>query len=139
VKIIVTRLSAAWSRNLRLRFVAVGVYNTVFGYACFASLFLAVGRYLHYIVLQVIAHFVSVASAFVWHRRVTFRSSAAWPAEFLRFNASYLGTLAFGVVALPALVDGLGWHPLVAAAVVTVATVVLSYALHTNYSFRRDR
>ena len=43
--------------------------------------------------------------------------------------------IAFGLIALPALVDGIGVHPLPAAAIVTVAAALLSYLLHKRYSF----
>ena len=126
-----------WGSSQRLRFLAVGVWNTVFGYVCFAVLFLTLGRKLHYLWIQLLAHFLSVSNAFLWHRHVTFRSSSHWFPEYLRFNVSYLGALVFGLVALPVLVTGLGWNPLLAAAAVMGAAVFLSYALHRRFSFRR--
>lgn len=132
---LVDRGVALWKRSLHLRFLVVGAWNTLFAYGCFALLFLLAGGRVHYLVLQVIAHFLSVANAFVGHRHVTFRSESAWPAEFLRFNVSYLGALALGLVGLPLLVSGLGLHPLLAAAIVTIVTVATSYALHRRFSF----
>ncbi len=128
-----------WANSERLRFLAVGVINTAFGYVCFAVLFLTLGSRLHYIVIQLIAHFVSVGNAFVWHRHVTFRSSSRWLPEFLRFNISYLGSLAYGLMALPLLVKGVGWNPLIAAAAVMGSAVILSYVLHHRYSFRKSK
>ncbi|HTP39599.1 MAG TPA: GtrA family protein [Steroidobacteraceae bacterium] len=125
-----------WQGSQRLRFLVVGAWNTLFGYGCFALLYLLFGRHVHYMVLQVIAHFLSVTNAFIWHRHVTFRSRATWPLEFARFNASYLGTLALGLVTLPLLVRGLAISPLLGAALVTVLTVATSYALHRRFSFR---
>jgi putative flippase GtrA len=126
---------ALWGRDQRLRFFVVGIYNTAFGYACFAILFIAVGKYLHYLLIQLIAHFVSVCNAFVWHRRVTFRSVSPWPKEFVRFNISYVGVLVFGLATMPILVAGFGLNPLIAAAIVTIAAVGVSFALHKYFSF----
>jgi putative flippase GtrA len=56
--------------------------------------------------------------------------------EFLRFNVSYLGALGYGLAALPVLVNGFGWNPLIAAAAVMGSGVFLSYVLHMRYSFR---
>ena len=124
-----------WRDSQGLRFIVIGAFNTVFGYAVFATLFLIAGRRVNYLLILVAAHFLSVANAFLWHRRVTFRSSSHWPAEFVRFNVSYLGTLAFGLVALRILVGGLGYDPLIAGAFVTVSTVLVSYVLHRRFSF----
>jgi len=127
--------AGAWRTDHRLRFLAVGAWNTGSGDGCYALLFLIAGRHLHYLWIQLIAHVVSVAQAFVLHRRVTFRSTAPWLPEFLRFNASYLGSLAGGLLAQWALVGGLGLHPLLGAAIVTWVTVALSYGLHRHFSF----
>jgi putative flippase GtrA len=124
-----------WRRSRETRFVVVGVANTAFGYACFAALYFAAHGHVHYLIVQVIAHFISVCNAFIWHRRVTFRSEASWPREFLRFNLSYVGALVFGLVAMPLLVAVAGLQPLIAAALVTIATVGLSYGFHRFYSF----
>lgn len=136
---VAAKAMVVWSGNQQLRFVVVGVCNTAFGYACFAIIFLAAGNHLHYLLIQLIAHFLSVCNAFVWHRRVTFRSTSSWPKEFVRFNVSYLGALAFGLVAMPALVGGIGLDPLIAAAIVMIATVGLSYGLHKFFSFSPRR
>jgi putative flippase GtrA len=133
---VLTRVVAAWRNSQRIRFIAIGAYNTAFGYACFAILYLAVGHRINYLLILVAAHFLSVCNAFLWHRCVTFRSSAYWPAEFARFNVSYLGALVFGLMALRVLVGGLKFDPLAAAAVVTALTVALSYVLHQRFSFR---
>ena len=130
-------IDALWKRSLELRFLAVGVINTGFGYGSFWLLYtLSHGR-LHYLIIQLLSHVASVTNAFVWHRRVTFRSAGAWWPEFVRFNLSYLGTLALGLIALPALIAGLGLHPLVAAAIVMLLTMTVSFFAHRGFSFRR--
>jgi putative flippase GtrA len=136
---LVARGLGVWRAKERFRFLVVGAYNTVFGYACFASLYLAFGKYVNYLLVQLIAHFFSVGNAFYWHRRLTFRSSVPWWPKFIRFNVSYLGILAFGLVALPALVQGLSVQPLIAAAIVTVVSVASSYVLHARFSFGSRR
>lgn len=128
---------AGWTRSERVRFLAVGIYNTGFGYACFAVMFLGLGRVLPLFVIQVIAHVLAVTNAFVAHRRVTFRSTSGWLPEFARFNLSYLGALIFGLVTLPLLVRRFGVPPLIAAALVMSATMILSYVLHRRFTFRR--
>ena len=132
---VAAKAMALWDGNRQLRFIVIGVGNTAFGYACFATIFLAVGGRVHYLLIQLVAHFLSVCNAFVWHRRVTFRSESPWLKQFVRFNLSYVGALFFGLIAMPALVAGFGLHPLLAAAIITIATVGLSYALHNHFSF----
>ncbi len=129
-------LARLWKNSQRLRFVVVGVWNTLFGYAVYALLLHLFADRIHYLVLLCIAHFLAVANAFCWHRSVTFQSSAHWPWQFVRFNVSYLGALAFSVVVLPLLVTRLRISPLVGGAQVMVLSVTLSYIVHKRFSFK---
>lgn len=133
-----SRLAELWGSE-RVRFLVVGAFNTGLGYAVFALLYLLAGRRVHYVVLVVVSHLISVCNSFYWHRRVTFRSSSSWVMEFLRFNLSYVGALAFSLAALPFVVNEWGWNPLVGAAVITVLNVLGTYTLHKYFSFRRSR
>jgi len=131
-------LRSVWEREDRIRYVAVGIGNTLVGYGVYAGLIALFGRRIGYLAILVVAHFIGVANAFVWHRRVTFRSVSAWGGEFLRFNVSYLGTLTFGLIAVPICVQGFGLSALQAGALVTVVSVLGSYLLHKRYSFQRS-
>lgn len=131
-----TWLKNSWRSSERFRFLVVGVYNTVFGYATFVCLYAIFSSKVHYLVLVAAAHFIAVANAFISHRRHTFEARGAMLCQFLRFNVSYLGVLALGLVSMPLAVNRAGLHPLVASALITAASVVSSYLLHKHYSFR---
>ena len=123
-----------WSSE-KIRFLAVGAYNTLFGYVAFALLYTWLQNQLHYLVIAVIAHFVAVINAFFAHRILVFRAHGALLREFLRFNVTTLGNLAAGLALMALLVSFGGWHPLLAQAVVLAVTVVASYFVHKRYTF----
>ena len=123
-----------WSSE-KFRFLAVGAYNTLFGYVAFALLYTWLENELHYLVVAVIAHFIAVINAFLAHRVLVFRAHGAVLREFLRFNVTTLGNLAGGLVLMALLVSFGGWHPLLAQAVVLAVSVVASYFVHKLYTF----
>lgn len=123
-------------QDQRARFLIVGAINTGFGYLSFATLYLLLGAVVHYLGISLLAHAVAVSFAFTLQRRVVFRSTAPWPPEFVRYNISVLGVQAGSMVFLSLLVSGLGWHPLLAQAAVTVGAVVAAYISHRRFSFR---
>jgi len=123
-----------WSSE-RFRFLAVGAYNTLFGYVAFALLYTWLENELHYLVVAVIAHFIAVINAFFAHRMLVFRAHGALLREFLRFNVTTLGNLAAGLVLMALLVSLVGWHPLLAQALVIAMSVVASYFVHKLYTF----
>jgi putative flippase GtrA len=124
-----------WYVPQKLRFVAAGMYNTLFAYATFATLLLLAGQSVHYLVIAAVNHAIAVSNAFLLHRLLVFRSQEPWLPSFIRFNVSQLVTLAFGMAMLFSLVEYGKLRPLAAQSVVMVVSVVLSYLLHRNFSF----
>ncbi len=124
------------SNNEKLRYLAAGGYNTVFGYATFASLYALVYPTWHYLVIVVVSHVIAVTNAYLSYKLFVFRVRDTSLAEYFRFNAIYVGVLVFNVVMLPVLIEILRLHALLAQAIVVVITVITSYLLHRRYSFR---
>lgn len=122
--------------NEKVRYILIGAFNTFFGYSVFAGLWLLWGQSLHYIVLLSISHVIAVTNAFFGYRVWVFRKKGGMFSDFIRFNLVYLGTFIFNILALPALVEGMNFHPLLAQALVIVVTVLASYVLHRRFSFR---
>jgi putative flippase GtrA len=124
-----------WHGSRKLRFLIVGGWNTVFGYLCFTGLYLLAGDYVHYLIITTVAHAINIAQAYVMHRHLVFRSEARVAGEFLRFNASHIGTFLLGLLAMYILVEAGGLSPLVAQALVILMNLVLSYVLHSRVTF----
>ena len=76
-------------------------------------------------------------NAFAAYRWLVFKSAGSMWAEFLRFNLTYVGTLAWGLGALTLCVEVFGLSPLWSQALVTIVAVVLSYLGHKHFSFSR--
>jgi putative flippase GtrA len=124
-------------RQQGLRYLLVGAWNTVFGYGLFAGLQLALGDHVHYLVLLVVATVVSVLQAFVLYRTWVFAVRGPWLPDLGRFSLVYVGAFAANLALLPLLVE-VGHVPvLLAQAVVVGGTVVASFFVHRNFSFRR--
>jgi putative flippase GtrA len=124
-----------WHGSRKLRFLVIGGWNTLFGYTCFYVLYLIAADVLHYLIIAVIAHVINVIQAYVMQRRLVFRSDAGVAGEFLRFNASLIGTLLFNLVAMYLLVKVTGISPLIAQAIVILTSLILTYVLHSRISF----
>ena len=119
-----------------MRFLLVGVYNTVFSYVVFIGIYLLFNKKIHYLLVLLVTHVIGVSNAFFGHKYITFRSHGYWFKEFLRFNLTYLGALGLGLVGLPFLVEICRLNPITSQGLITVITVVSSYFLHKKISFR---
>jgi putative flippase GtrA len=121
------------------RFAMVGVVNTVFAFALFAGLQLTIGGRVHYLVVLVMSHIVSVLEAYVLQRWLVFRVSGRWWRDLARFWSVYLVALAVNLVALPLLVE-IGHIPVLPAQAMVMAGVALgSYVAHRAFTFRHSQ
>lgn len=121
--------------NERVRFLVVGAYNTLFGYAAFAVLYTWLHETMHYLAIAVIGQVIAVINAFFAHRILVFRARGNLLADFVRFNITTLGSTAIGLAGLAVLVDLGGVHPLLAQGIVLAVTVVITYVAHKLYTF----
>jgi len=118
-------------------FLAVGGFNTAFGYLLFAMLLLLLGQRL-YLVALLGAYVVSVLLAFVLYRFLVFRVRGHVLRDLWRFVTVYLFALAVNFVTLPLLVELVHVPVLVAQAMIVLVTSVMSWMGHKHYSFRRS-
>ena len=121
----------------RIRFVAVGGFNTVFGLAAFVVFEQTLGTVAHYLIVLLVAHVVSTFVAFLGHRYLVFRVRGSFLLDLVRFWSVYVVVLALNVAALPLLVEVLGLPVIPAQTLFTIATVLGSYLGHKHFSFRR--
>lgn len=122
-----------------VRFLVVGGINTVLGYGLYVIFLLTVGQVVGYLGSLYLSYGVAMVVAFSLHRRYTFRvaSSGNRFVDFGRFVAVNFVSLAINSAALPLLVELVHLHPLVAQAIVVIASVIVSYFGHKWFSFRR--
>lgn len=131
-------------QKVKIRFGAVGIWNTVFGYAVFLGLdtlgsALFGKRYLAYMTAMVVSNVIAILNAFVLHKYVTFQSAAGGRKiliEFFRFCTTYLLTFLLSIILLPLLVELGDIPPKIAAGFVIIACTVISYLGHSRFSFR---
>jgi putative flippase GtrA len=128
------------------RYILVGGFNTVFGYSLFALLnwsFTGLGSY-NYMYAAVLANVIAITVAFLGYKWFVFRTRGNYLIEWLRCLGVYGGSMVIGLVGLPILVTILRGHlqnpkqaPYIAAAILAVITVIISFLGHKNISFRK--
>jgi putative flippase GtrA len=114
-----------------LKFVCVGVLNTVIGYGAFFILSL----FLNYLIALVLAHFIGVTNSYLWNKYWTFQVKKFRPAELIKFNIVYLFALGTNMLILYIAVELLAFDPRLGQLVVLPLVTLLSYFGHRYWSF----
>ena len=131
------------------RYLLVGGWNTLFGYACYAGFVALYSRLLpaRYLPLTVdlasiTATPLGVTMAFLCYKFFVFRTKGNFFREWLRCITVYGSATIPGLFALPVLTRALqqsaSLHaaaPYLAGAIVTAVTTIYTYFAHKNFSF----
>ena len=127
-----------------MRFILVGIWNTIFGYLVFILLetlfsIILSPRYVAYMSAMVIGQVIAVINAFIFHKYYTFRSRTKGKdliKEFFRFTTTYIFTFILSLILLPILVEVFDIPPKIAGAVLILILTVISYLGHSKFSFK---
>ena len=138
------RFSERFVNKQFLRYLFVGVWNTLFGYGCFCVmtwLFTGVFPY-PYMIANVLANIISITVAFLGYKLFVFRTRGNYLREYLRCYVVYGTSALLGLVLLPFAVAGVSfflvekeWAPYIAGALLTGITMLISFLGHKHYSF----
>lgn len=130
------------------RYLAVGVCNTVFGYAIYAALTALLTPHVAYAYVwaSLIGSLFSITFAFFNYKWFVFRTKGNYLREWSRCFVVYGGAMLLGTALLPVIVFLLRHFtpadksaPYIAGAIQMVATVVVSFLGHKRYSFAPSR
>jgi putative flippase GtrA len=140
------KLTSDKSASQFIRYLLVGGFNTAFGYGLFALLnwsFTGFGTF-SYMYAAVLSNLVAITVAFLGYKWFVFRTRGNYLIEWLRCLGVYGSSMVIGLVCLPILVTILRrtllkpvQAPYLAAAMLSVVTVVFSFLGHRSISFRQ--
>lgn len=120
----------------QIHYLAIGAWNTLFGYLNFVVLYYLLNAALPVAVILVISYVLSIANAYICYRYIVFRSRGIVWREIPRFSSVYLIALVANLIVLPVALRALPVNAYVIQALFTVCVVVISYVGHKYFSFR---
>lgn len=119
-----------------IRFLFVGVLNTVFGYGIYALLvFLGI----QYLVANTISTVLGVIHSYLWNRFFTFKSKNKALKEIFKFISVYIISYLIGMLTLMIFVKKIGISEYVAGVINLFITTMISYFGHKYFSFAKKK
>ncbi len=140
-----TRLAAWFPPGQFVRYVVVGAWNTLFGYATFAALTALLAPVIpySYMAASLLSSVVNITVAFLGYKWFVFKTKGNYLREWARCVVVYSGSIAVSLALLPVLVAIISHAtqykreaPYIAGALLTVVSVVFSFVGHRKFSFR---
>ena len=123
--------------NEKLRLILVGGYNTSFAYIIFVLSNYFFKNSLHYLLILVISHLISVLNSFFTFRFFVFRSQKNLWQEYIKVNIVYLGYLICNSIMLFCLKEIFGINILISQLICVISLTIAVYIIHKNFSFKK--
>jgi putative flippase GtrA len=120
----------------RLRYIFVGVWNTIFSYAAFLGLYFYLHSLLHYTVILVLSQIVGLTNAYICYKLLVFKTKGNILREYLRFYVVYGSTFIINLLLLGLFVEILLISPVLAQGIIAIVVVIIGYVGHNRFSFK---
>ena len=130
------------------RYLVVGIWNTVFGYATFALFTAVLDRYMpaSYMAASLLSSVLNITVSFLGYKWFVFKTNGNYWKEWTRCLMVYSGGIALGLVLLPPAVFAVTYvtgnprqAPYIAGALLMGLQVIVSFLGHKKYSFGGGR
>ena len=126
------------------RYLAIGLWNTIFGYSSYALLTAALTPRVPYayILAGVLSNVLNITLAFLNYKWFIFKTTGNYLREWLRCLLVYSGGIALGTILLPVTVFAIRYltpadasAPYIAGALLMSVNAVVSFLGHKKFSF----
>ena len=122
--------------NSARRYLLVGVFNTVFGYALSLLVYHFLQNDLSIVVIGIMINVISITVAFLGYKLFVFESSGNWLHEYLRCYVTYGFSAVLGIALIWLFVEQWGWIFWFSQGLIIILSSVISYFMHRHFTFR---
>ena len=122
--------------NSARRYLLVGVFNTVFGYALSLLVYHFLQNDLSIVVIGIMINVISITVAFLGYKLFVFESSGNWLHEYLRCYVTYGFSAVLGIALIWIFVEQWGWIFWFSQGLIIILCTVISYFMHRHFTFR---
>lgn len=128
------------SQKEKIRFLAVGGVNTLFGLGLYPFLYFMLGSEngpLGYLQLLVVSQIICVSISYFGNKYLVFRVKKLSVSEYGRFWLYHIIIILINLLALPLIVRGFSVNPMIGQTLFSIIVIVTSYMWHSKITFTR--
>ena len=122
--------------NSARRYLLVGIFNTVFGYALSLLVYHFLQNDLSIVVIGIMINVISITVAFLGYKLFVFKTSGNWLNEYLRCYVTYGLSAVLGIALIWLFVEQWGWIFWFSQGLIIILSTVISYFMHRHFTFR---
>ena len=119
----------------QVRFMEVGILNTVIGYGSYILLML-VG--VNYLIANTMSTIIGVVNSYFWNKHYTFQSGSKSKREPAKFVLVYLTSYLLGTLFIFVLVEKFSVNKYLVGLLNLFVTTLISFFGHKYFSFKKE-
>jgi len=129
-------MSGFYSRHEeKIKYLIVGVWNTLIGYLTFIILFYLFHERFNYLIILVLSNIIGITNSYLSYKFIVFKTRGHFISEYFRFYLIYGAAFLANMILMPFFVEVVGMKPIPAQGVILFFSLVFSYVGHKYYSF----
>ena len=122
--------------NQKIRYLIIGIINTVFGYFVTIFFYYSLAIVLHTLAILGLAHICAISFSFLTNKLFVFKTKRKWVSEYLRYFFVYGNTTLIAILLTWILTDYTNIPFWLVQALILPFTVIASYLTHKKYTFK---
>ena len=122
--------------NEKLRYLLVGFYNFLFGYAVFYVIFFFYFNKINYILLLTFVHLISTTNNFFLYSKLVFFRKKITLLEYFKFNLSYLILYFLNLLLLSLAINFVYLNLYLSQFLIMIIMVLFGYILNKFFVFK---
>lgn len=123
-------------RKFYLKFIIIGVINTLFGYISGLAVYPLLEKHFHITLISIIISIINITFSFTTQKIFIFRNSGNIFIEYFKYYITNFIFIIFSTVLLTIFVKFLSIPFYISYTIQTTLGVLLIYFLHTHFTFR---
>ena len=123
-------------KDEKLRYLLVGFYNFLFGYAVFYIIFFFYFNKINYILLLTFVHLISTTNNFFLYSKLVFLRKKITLLEYFKFNISYLILYFLNLLLLSLAINFVNLNLYLSQFLIMIIMVLFGYILNKLFVFK---
>jgi putative flippase GtrA len=131
-------LNRSLLEDVRIKFIAVGVMNTLAGFAIFTGFYFVLNEKLSYLLILIISQIFAVIFSHSTQRKFVWQSKKPFLPELAKFGSSYVLITFVNIVLLSLAVESLELSVLFSQYVIGAILVLSMYFIQKKWIFAKS-
>lgn len=120
----------------KIRFLIVGLFNTIFGYVFSIVIYEIFKDYLSLFIILLISHIITVTFSFFNYRLFVFKSKKSMLNEYAKIHLVYISTFCINFLIVWVLYNYLLWTFWLSRLVSILVLICYNYFAHLRFTFK---